>query len=170
MTFLHYTNSWFAKTFCNIPIVHCDSFCHLGLIRGCRWHRHFRRSTVIFYFSLFLFDVEFRMLWHHFNQQINAVNCDRVYFVDWTNSCDNEGKDELWTFVLLSNTRVLLSRGCVFGTSSSERLLPLSRVFFFSKEGKKEDKRQIDGGVLDLLSPSSSPLPSRRSSLLHVQK
>lgn len=42
----------------------------------------------LLFFTLLL--CEFRMLWHHLNRQINAVNCDRVYFVDWTNSCDKE--------------------------------------------------------------------------------
>lgn len=62
----------------------------------------FQKTYCHFLFFTLPLCAEFRMLWHHFNRQINAVNCDRVYFVDWTNSCDNEGEDELWTFVLLS--------------------------------------------------------------------
>lgn len=120
--------------------------CCLGVnLRNC--HSHFKRPTVIFYFSLF-HCARFRMLWHHFNRQINAVNCDRVYFVDWTNSCDNGGEDELWTFVLLS---VLLFRRCVFGTSSSTLTHCRGRrAREKEKKNRTKDKRQIDGGELAL--------------------
>lgn len=69
----------------------------------------------LLFFTLLL--CEFRMLWHHFNRQINAVNCDRVYFVDWTNSCDKEMakmNSELLCYYLCC-----FFGGCVFGTSSS---------------------------------------------------
>lgn len=81
------------------------------------------------------------MLWHQFNRQINVVNCDRVYFVDWTNSCDNESEDELWTLL----SCVAFSWMCILHII--ERPFLLSSWWILALAKKEKDKRQIDGGV-----------------------